>query len=1697
MATLALPCFRKIFTDLINDDGLVVLAKGLGIRVLLCRFIKFYADVPNLVFVINCTNEVEILHDILHRDGVPINRLPPVVTSSVSVADRRRIYMNGGVVIISPQIILADLLTSRIDARNISGFLVANAHQVGENSKEGFAIRNFKQKNPTGFIKAFSDEAETLSSGFGRLEKTMRALHIKKLFLWPRFHSLISRDLDAQKPDVNVEYSLSLTPKMIALQRALLSCYEDCFHALRQLCSFDQKDLNLEDGLFQAFDVTIRQHLQESGVPITPFIRSVLLEIRTIRNVLQYLLYYDPVTFYSYLQSMKMSIIQERASSAAGVVDRNGSSKGYSGSDGPNRSGEWLLSPSGEEVLRIAKSRVYECVEVTDDPPTRPPPSAAGALSRIPGVQKRGGGNKQGKKQYVGKNKRNGEENTEEGTGEEFFTPHTGRKTPLVEGVESLDPGSSLSVRICDPDTYLTYQKPSTRSNVHLAKTPPVGGAVTHIPPTPVIAPSNPPSTQPPSANPSQKTNMVVITPLATPARTPASTQHYSPPVAPYLQTPSTLVPEPSKRKPKPPIVKLGIVDAAKKNEKKTTNEYAFLRTTFDIPPKWEALTSALKEVATHWREWRSNARLSLPSEGVSSRSDSSALGRINKTPVTVLVLCKDERTCNQLRLVLTYGPMGVITQTYQRYLFRNAMRSRVIRNLIWKSYAPLLEFVHEKLSAHAQVEDIPLAPLKELILPNGSTFVLGSISSLPSWIASCLNLPLLERHFLLSAELPSIPVSIHPPEPSNAVSSPVPDEGVSSPALTQSSTPAALPTSTPAASATASQGTLNPPFPATTGSQAAAALVSAGTGGNAPGASSVSGASLSGTNPSGAGTRAVVTPPNLASAEQRLLWKALARELRMESMHSLETMEEIYRPDEWHEVIGDIQEGKLFAMSMRQTQTGQRPDEHQTASLESSQDALNPSLSKSQRTPARANSVNAAAASKENAIIQSDIADNPDVAFTSMNESVSSAYSLREQLSTSMMHSELEILSSQDDRDSSASQAPLYNTVFTTHPDAEEDKQVESGGKVGGKPIETNTTRKPEATPIDLDDAMTESALESMDVASSASVGETEQKRGDGDTAETSRLDAQVPPSDDVEVIEIDDSSEEEIVDNEGSTVSVGKATQQEVAIIPIDSATQTAPSSSPLSTICSPITTPTSLTSPTSLAGSARGNISPLPNSLFSDPYLQPPLALPQHPCLAVQFYPISKLDLRPPLLPELDPYGVVLYDPDPQVIREVEVFACTRMLKARSIDAPEGLDDVQIQKEDGTSAMSSVAASHIHRPLWFCHFLYVPSSEQVSFYSAIRKERVAFESLIEKKAFFAPSVRPTSEKEFLAIMGGSDASLAVRRDRGKGAIDAWGIALDREGKGFGGGGLSSALEGMKSTSLGATLGVKRSRDGRSAVSSTPSSTDDEGTSIIAGDIPIPSVEADVIVDMRELKSSLPSLLDLHGLQISVHTIEVGDYVISADIAVERKSIPDLIGSLSSGRLYGQIEAMVRHYPVPILLIEVSDSMSKFSSLGDVVGNNLENSLGVLRKDISISDPRSRLVLLLLHFPQLRIVWSNSPLDTVHIIKRLKEGRRRPNLAHALAAGSTTADSATTANGQTPLLAQYPSYQSQNLPAIDLLRKLPGVTVGNYRELMERFRSLRGIAIAKEEELVAVMGKENGRTLYAFLHHRAGDHL
>lgn len=118
----------------------------------------------------------------------------------------------------------------------------------------------------------------------------------------------------------------------------------------------------------------------------------------------------------------------------------------------------------------------------------------------------------------------------------------------------------------------------------------------------------------------------------------------------------------------------------------------------------------------------------------------------------------------------------------------------------------------------------------------------------------------------------------------------------------------------------------------------------------------------------------------------------------------------------------------------------------------------------------------------------------------------------------------------------------------------------------------------------------------------------------------------------------------------------------------------------------------------------------------------------------------------------------------------------------------------------------------------------------------------------------------------------------------------------------------------------------------------------------------------------------------------------------MLSPDICVERKTLPDLRSSFQSGRLFNQVDAMCRHYKTPVLLVEFDpDKAFLLNSPAEIGGT-----------DVHASALGSKLVLLVTHFPRLRIVWSRSLHATAEIFTMLKAVQDEPDPAVAAAVGT-----------------------------------------------------------------------------------------
>ncbi|KAI2658529.1 DNA repair endonuclease XPF [Labeo rohita] len=338
MASPLLEYETEMFLSLFSTDGLLITAEGLGIDRILLHFMKVYSEEGSLVLLLNTTTpEQEYFTEQLRAEGV--SHLPQTVTSDVHSNDRYNVYTKGGVLFVTSRILVVDFLTDRIPANLITGILVYRAHKIIESCQEAFILRLYRQKNKTGFIKAFTDKATSFSSGFCKVERVMRNLFVKKLFLWPRFQASVNTTLEKHKPDV-VELHVSLTPAMRAIQSSILDIMNACLKELKRYNpTLEAEDLSLENSLGTSFEKTIRHYLDPLWHQLGSRTKSLVQDLKILRTLLLYLTQYDCVTFLNLLESLRTS------------------QKSFGSNSG------WLFLDSSTSMFVNARSRVYHIQE--------------------------------------------------------------------------------------------------------------------------------------------------------------------------------------------------------------------------------------------------------------------------------------------------------------------------------------------------------------------------------------------------------------------------------------------------------------------------------------------------------------------------------------------------------------------------------------------------------------------------------------------------------------------------------------------------------------------------------------------------------------------------------------------------------------------------------------------------------------------------------------------------------------------------------------------------------------------------------------------------------------------------------------------------------------------------------------------------------------------------------------------------------------------------------------------------------------------------------------------------------------------------------------------------------------------------------------------------------------------------------------
>lgn len=212
---------------------LLVLARGLGLRKIISTLLKIYDSPQNLVLLVNTLPEEDA--SIGEELGILGCRKPGlrIVGYEMGRKERQNLYKQGGLISVTSRILVVDLLQSDIPVDMITGLVVLHAEKVTALSLEAFIIRLFREGNQAGFVKAFTDEPEHITSGMYPLKSIMKELQLRKVHIYPRFHDEIKKSLERRRADV-VELYQPLTEPMSEIHQAIIQCMSATLSELKR-----------------------------------------------------------------------------------------------------------------------------------------------------------------------------------------------------------------------------------------------------------------------------------------------------------------------------------------------------------------------------------------------------------------------------------------------------------------------------------------------------------------------------------------------------------------------------------------------------------------------------------------------------------------------------------------------------------------------------------------------------------------------------------------------------------------------------------------------------------------------------------------------------------------------------------------------------------------------------------------------------------------------------------------------------------------------------------------------------------------------------------------------------------------------------------------------------------------------------------------------------------------------------------------------------------------------------------------------------------------------------------------------------------------------------------------------------------------------------------------------------------------------
>jgi DNA excision repair protein ERCC-4 len=209
-------------------------------------------------------------------------------------------------------------------------------------------------------------------------------------------------------------------------------------------------------------------------------------------------------------------------------------------------------------------------------------------------------------------------------------------------------------------------------------------------------------------------------------------------------------------------------------------------------------------------------------------------------------------------------------------------------------------------------------------------------------------------------------------------------------------------------------------------------------------------------------------------------------------------------------------------------------------------------------------------------------------------------------------------------------------------------------------------------------------------------------------------------------------------------------------------------------------------------------------------------------------------------------------------------------------------------------------------------------------------------------------------------------------------------------------------------------------------------------------------------IVVDEREKRSRIPGLLRQAGAVTDFAHLKVGDYVISAETAIERKTIHDLLNSVYDGRLLVQCSELVQHYTKPVIIIEGNIlSLADGAAVEDIIEDN---------ERIYLINETLAKVALDFRIPIINTPYAEytSQLLVTMVNRVLEEGTDKG-----------------------PLLKRIKKTNPVQIQQLSILSSLPGVGDKLAVRMLERFLTPQRALSASAAELARIPGFGTARAL------------